>query len=164
MLYHSSVLLSAREAQRKRTRTRRLGFVIGIALAVVAALLLFGPWRFGPDLYDPERISVVDAERLVSEAYGRHVQQLELEKQIREAHRALQRAVLDLRKAEGIDPAHRAILDDLQARLEILADDHQTSQMDIKELQAAYSDLTKRLEHLIKALDRKRKETAPLKG
>jgi len=151
-------------AERKRRRARTLAYTAGVGAFLLAGLVFFGRWGRAPDLYDPERISVVEAERLVSQAYSHRAQQKELQKQIEEAHLALKRAILRLQAAENLDSAHGAILDDLQVQLGILADDRQVERMSPKELRDAYDELDMRLEGLIKKLGRKEKTSSPEKG
>lgn len=102
-----------------------------------------------PNLYDPTRIALVEAQRNLSEAYGHATQERALFEQIRSAHRDLDEALTLLEKAEHLDPAQKAAMDSLRARLIQLEDDQKVLKMSDTELRQNYQYLADQMERII---------------
>jgi hypothetical protein len=132
-------------------RRVRIGVAIVLlaGLAAGSALLLKNLSRDRPNLYDPTRIALVEAQRNLSEAYGHATQERALFEQIRSAHRALDEALTLLEKAERLDPIDKATIDTLRARLNELEDDQKILQMSEAELRRNYQYLSNQMERII---------------
>jgi hypothetical protein len=132
-------------------RFRIAAGVIGlVGLAAGSALLIFGLAEDRPNLYDPTRIALVEAQRDLSEAYGHATQEKALFKQVRAAHHALDKALTFLEKAERLDPIDKSTIENLRTHLNLLEDDQKILHMTNAELRRTYQELFEQMQALIK--------------
>ena len=126
------------------------GIILLVGLLSGSALFIFDPATARPDLYDPTRIALVEAQRNLSQAYGHTTREKALFEQIRAAHRALDEALTLLEKAERLDPTDKATIENLRIRLTPLEDDQKILHMTDAELHQTYQELFEQMQVLIK--------------
>lgn len=126
------------------------GIILLVGLVSGSALFIFDPAAARPNFYDPTRIALVEAQRNLSQAYGHTTQEKALFDQIRAAHRALDDALTLLEKAERLDPADKATIENLHTRLTPLEDDQKILHMTNAELRRTYQELFEQMQALIK--------------
>lgn len=132
------------------TRTRMLlGLLLAAALGVGLVWLTIDVAENRPDLYDPTRVALVEAQRKLNDAYFHIIEERALVAKVREAHRDL-RAALDLmEKAERLDPADQATIEKLRMTLKLVEDDRKVLAMSNDELRHIYQEMTAQMQTLI---------------
>jgi len=131
-------------------RRSRGGATIALLVGLAAALTLVGVivlYRQRPDLYDPARSALVEADLHISRAYGHERTLLQ---QLHEGRRELDTALTYLEHAAHVDPALRIQIEPLRNRLRTLQDDTARGRLSTGELHHSYQELLARVEALIR--------------
>lgn len=126
-----------------------VGVFVLVAVAVTFALLVVDLAKDRPNLYDPARVALVEAQRNLSEAYGHAAQEKALYEQVQAVHRSLDQALTLLGNAERLDPSDRAMIDSLRARLTLLEDDQKILHTPDSELRRSFQELSEEMQKLI---------------
>lgn len=130
---------------------RNLSIAAGVL--VLVGIIAYLGWTIRanePDFYRPGRRAVVDARQLLAESYGHQAAVID---QLNLVHRTLDNALEALQEAEIADPADRAALERLTARLRSLEDPRALVRMPLDELKTSYHELSGDLEALIRRLE-----------
>jgi chromosome segregation ATPase len=98
------------------------------------------------DLYNPARTALVNARAQLAETFSQEEDILE---QMQRVHRELDESLTLLANARQIDPAMKAPIDALRARLSALEDDRAVAHMDTETLRGIYQRLLADFEALI---------------
>jgi chromosome segregation ATPase len=131
---------------------RRRYVFLGLTLLIIVVVAYFGPVLRNrePDFYDPARTALINARQRFEESL---VHEQELRNHMQMAHRQLQSALDELSRVEALDPAHRAGIESLRARLQAIENPQDPGAASPGELQQSYRDLLTQMDALIEDMD-----------
>jgi hypothetical protein len=132
-------------------RWSRGGATSALLVGLAAALTLVGVillYQRRPDLYDPARSALVEADLHLVRSYNH---QQELLQHFRDGRRELSKALTFLEQAAHAQPALQAQIEPLRIRLHRLEQDTASGRLGIQELHHSYQELLARIEALIRS-------------
>lgn len=132
---------------------RRRYIVLGLFIAVLAAILYFGPMlrKQEPNYYDPARVALINAKQQFEESL---VHEQVLIDQLNMARAELDTAISQLARVAALDPAHRAGVESLRANLLALENPEHPGTTSPEQLKQSYRELLMQMDALIKDMDR----------